>query len=42
MSARNDITGDNIKTKPTSDKYRSEFDRIFNKNKDKSKEDRKD
>lgn len=31
MSAKNDITGDNIKTKYVSDKYRDNFDEIFRK-----------
>lgn len=31
MTTRNDITGDEIKTKDVSDKYRENFDRIFKK-----------
>ena len=35
MTAKNDITGDKIKSKPTDDKYRENFDKIFGKkNKD--------
>lgn len=33
MVARNDITGDAIQTKTVSDKYRSNYDNIFNKKK---------
>lgn len=29
MTTRNDITGDPIATKPTSDKYRDNYDAIF-------------
>lgn len=31
MSARNDITGDSIKTKVTTNAYRDGYDNIFNK-----------
>jgi hypothetical protein len=29
MTTRNDVTGDEIKTKEITDKYRENFDRIF-------------
>lgn len=35
-TARNDVTGDLIKSKPTTDKYRENFDAIF-KNRDKNR-----
>lgn len=35
MTARNDITGDTIATKGTSDAYRDNYDRIFGALKDK-------
>lgn len=28
MATKNDVTGDNIKTKPSSDKFREGFDKI--------------
>jgi hypothetical protein len=31
MTARNDITGDEIKTKTSSDAYRENYDKIFRK-----------
>jgi hypothetical protein len=31
MTTRNDITGDEIKTKEITDKYRENFDKIFGK-----------
>lgn len=31
MTAKNDITGDEIKTKTTSDLYRENYDKIFRK-----------
>jgi hypothetical protein len=31
MTTRNDITGDEIKTKEITDKYRENFDKIFRK-----------
>ena len=31
MATKNDITGDTLKTKPASDKYRENWDRIFGK-----------
>lgn len=34
MTARNDITGDSIVTKASSDAYRDNFDAIFGKKKD--------
>lgn len=41
MTAKNDITGNSIKTKSSNQKYREGWDRIFNKSKkhkkDKSK-----
>jgi hypothetical protein len=33
MTARNDITGDSIATKGTTDLYRDNYDRIFSKKK---------
>lgn len=33
MTAKNDITGDLLKSKPTTEKYESNYDRIFGKNK---------
>lgn len=33
MTSRNDITGDKIQTKVTSDTYRNNYDTIFNQNK---------
>jgi hypothetical protein len=41
MVSKNDITGNEIKTKTSSDKYREGWDRIFGKKKDESK-DKKD
>lgn len=38
MTTTNDITGDKLKSKPTTDKYRSGYDQIFG-NKSKGKED---
>lgn len=35
-TSKNDITGDDIKTKTNSDKYRSGWDRIFGKKNEKS------
>lgn len=32
---KNDVTGDSIKTKKNSDKYRENWDKIFGKNKSK-------
>lgn len=32
---KNDITGDSIKSKPTTDLYRDNWDKIFNSDKDK-------
>jgi len=32
VTARNDITGDALRSKPNSDKYRDNYDRIFKKN----------
>lgn len=29
MATRNDITGDSIKTRPSSDAYRNEWERIY-------------
>lgn len=38
MTTKNDITGDALKTKPASEKYRDNWDRIFGqKKKDKPK-----
>lgn len=34
MTARNEHTGDEIKTRTVTDQYRNEYDRIFRKNKD--------
>lgn len=34
MATRNDITGDALVSKVTSDAYRSEYDRIFGKKKE--------
>ncbi len=34
MTSKNDITGDSQKTKPSTDKYREGYERIFNKNKE--------
>lgn len=34
MTAKNDVTGDSIKSKPTSEKYRENWDKIF-RNKEK-------
>lgn len=34
MTAKNDITGDSIKSKGTSEQYRDNWDRIFGKKKD--------
>lgn len=33
MTAKNDITGDSIRSKTSSDAYRSNYDLIFGKNK---------
>lgn len=33
MTAQNDITGDEIRSKPNSDAYRENWDRIFGKKK---------
>lgn len=35
MTSKNDITGDSLTTKATSDKYRDGWDRIFGKKDDK-------
>ena len=37
MTTRNDITGDEIKTKEITDKYRENFDLIFGKPKEQPK-----
>ncbi len=37
MPAINDITGDAIKSKPPTDKFREEFERIFGKPADKER-----
>lgn len=37
MTTRNNITGDKIKSKPSTDKYRDNYDKIFKSKKDKSK-----
>ena len=43
MTTRNPITGDKIKTKPTSARFRDNFDNIFGKKEDKKDEqDKKD
>lgn len=40
-TAKNDITGDALRTKPTSQKYRDNWEHIFGKKKkDKKKEDK--
>ena len=39
MTAKNDITGDEIKTKTITDSYRDNYDIIFRKDKLKQKED---
>lgn len=31
MTTRNEITGDSIRSKPTTEQYRENFDKIFNK-----------
>lgn len=36
MPAKNDITGDQIKSKFSTEKYRNNYDLIFNKNKEPS------
>lgn len=42
MTTKNDITGDALKSKPSSDKYRENWERIFGqKKKDNKKEDTK-
>lgn len=41
MSTRNDITGDSIQTKPTSQKYRDNWERIFGKKKEQKKKEKK-
>jgi hypothetical protein len=33
MTAKNDITGDNIKSKTSTEKYRENYDKIFRKDK---------
>lgn len=38
MTARNDITGDNIQSKPSSDLYRDNWERIFGNKKDEQQE----
>jgi len=34
MTSRNDVTGDSLKTKPSSNEYRSNWDAIFGKKKE--------
>jgi hypothetical protein len=42
MATKNDITGDQLKSKPQSEKYRDNWERIFGqKKKDNKKEDTK-
>jgi hypothetical protein len=38
MVAKNDVTGDEMKTKTNSDLYRENYDRIFRKKQDEAKE----
>lgn len=38
MVAKNDVTGDEIKTKTNSDLYRENYDKIFRKKRDEVKE----
>jgi hypothetical protein len=43
MTAKNDVTGDLIKSRSQNKKYSDNYDRIFgNKNKNKDKEDKED
>lgn len=42
MTSRNDITGDELKSKTNNDKYRDGWERIFGKKDDKKPEDIKD
>ena len=37
MTTKNDITGDKIKSRPNTDKFQENFDKIFGKPKDKDK-----
>ena len=38
MTAKNEVTGDKLKSKPNSDNYRDNYDKIFgNKNKSEKK-----
>lgn len=39
MSAKNDVTGDAIKSRPNNKKYRDNWDKIFAKKKDKKEND---
>lgn len=41
MTTKNEITGDKIKSRPNSDKFNENFERIFGKPKDKPKADSK-
>lgn len=38
MTARNDITGDSIQTKPGTEAFRDNFDRIFKKQEEENKD----
>ena len=38
MTTRNSVTGDKIKSRPPTDKYRENYDRIFRKKKKPTKE----
>lgn len=38
MTTKNDITGDKIKSRPSSNKYRDGWDRIFGNKRDKKQE----
>jgi len=41
MTARNDVTGDKIKSRTNTKKFNENFDRIFGKKKDKKEDDKK-
>ena len=38
MATKNDVTGDSIQTKNTSDQYRNNYDLIFRRDKDSDKQ----
>lgn len=41
MTARNDVTGDRIKSRTNTKKFNDNFDRIFGKKKEQKKDDKK-